>query len=114
MAKKFYTYTSDNGATVIVRLDDFYGGQACFGWVAATESTVAAVPQWKGFKPRHAMVITADGHRRRIPCGAADATAYVNANTACNVKVASVSTAAKSYGHEGEKLLNSTSLATFA
>ena len=113
MAKKFYTYTSDNGATCVIKLDEFYGGQAAFGFTAATGSTIGALPLWRSFKPRHAMVVTAAGVVRRIPCGTAVAAAYTNAATACNVRVAGATTAAKSYGHEGEKLVNSKSLAAF-
>lgn len=114
MAKSLYTYTFDDGGTCIIRLDEFYGEQAALGFTNASESNHAVARVGGAFKPRHARVITAAGVMRSLPCGTPTATAYANANTAVNIRVAGATTVAHSYGYEGEKIVNDTRLATFA
>lgn len=116
MGMATYTYTADNGVTTTVVLDEFYGEQAAFGWTNASESTINK-PLGNGFKPRMALCIDATGYKRRIPCGTIEAPAYVNAATSVNLRKRGSTdpVAAKTYGHEGERLINRTALAgTFA
>jgi len=116
MAKKVYTYEFDDGTTAAVELDEFYGEQACFGWVDAAP-TEHVINQGGRYKLRCALVVTEAGITRRIPCGVGTATAYTTPNTACSISTLTEGRdepfPGKSYGHEGERLRNSKSRATF-
>lgn len=117
MALKAYLYLDDLGNSYPMVIDDFYGGQADLGWAAADSLTTVPRTQSPSIRPRCVLVVTAAGHTRRVPCGTPNATAYTTHGAAVNIHLrasaAGTATAAKVYGHEGEKIRNRPSSVSF-
>jgi hypothetical protein len=99
-SKTTWTYTTDQGDDYSFNALTGYTGQAAV--LGGTAWAGAPRPLPGGFRPRHAIVKTAAGVRRKVVCFQNTATAYTTVDTVVNVGVAGASTAAAVKSMEGE------------
>jgi hypothetical protein len=110
-SKTTWTYTTDQGETYSFNALTGYTGQAAV--LGGTAWAGAPKPLPRGFRPRHAVVKTAAGAKRKVVCYDNDATAYTTVDTVVNVGIAGTSTAAAVKSMIGEYHLFQGKLGTY-